>query len=464
MNGRLVVVSNRVAPFQEGRSAAGGLAVGVFDALKETGGIWFGWNGEIGSEAGAVQLDVRDPITYATIALSRKDYDQYYRGFSNATLWPDFHYRNDLARYDRQEYAGYLRVNDWLARQLIPLLRSDDLIWVHDYHLIPFATALRNAGSRHPIGFFLHIPFPVPEILRTIPPHAALIEALCQYDVVGFQTRTDLQSFTDYITRRTQGTVDQHGIVRSHGRVLKAAAYPIGVYPDVIANAARRYSDRRPVTSLREDLQHRKLIISIDRLDYSKGLVERFLAFEQMLQNAPELHGHVTFVQIAPPTRADVQTYQHIRHVLEGEAGRINGRFAQLDWTPIRYLNRKYDRNVLMALFRAAHVGYITPLRDGMNLVAKEYVAAQDPNDPGVLVLSQFAGAADELTDALLVNPFDLAQMAEALQTALAMPLEQRQARHRAMMKPLHSNNLSIWLNSFLQDLKRAAVHPSSRA
>ncbi|CCD29065.1 trehalose-6-phosphate synthase [Candidatus Glomeribacter gigasporarum BEG34] len=459
MNSRLIVVSNRVAPPQEGRSAAGGLAVGVFDALRETGGLWFGWNGDTAPEAKAAKLEARGNITYATVTLSRKDYDQYYRGFSNAILWPTFHYRNDLARYDRQEYAGYLRVNDWLARQLIPLLQPDDLIWVHDYHLIPFAAALRNAGSRHPVGFFLHIPFPMPEILRTIPPHAALIEALCQYDVVGFQTRTDLQAFTDYITRYAPGTVDRNGVVRLHGHALKAAVYPIGIYPDAIANAAQRYSHRRPVTSLRVYLQHRKLIISVDRLDYSKGLIERFLAFERLLQNAPELHGKVTFVQIAPPTRTDVQAYQRIRGALEGEAGRINGRFAQLDWTPIRYLNRKYERNVLMALFRAAHVGYVTPLRDGMNLVAKEYVAAQAPHDPGVLVLSQFSGAADELTDALLVNPFDSAQMAEALQAALSMPLEQRQARHCAMMRALHSKNLSVWLNAFLRDLQRTAAH-----
>ena len=461
---RLIVVSNRVAPTQEGRPAAGGLAIGVLDALKETGGVWFGWSGEIVSEPEAPTLEQRGNVTYATVGLTRRDYDQYYRGFSNATLWPTFHYRNDLSRYDRQEYAGYRRVNAWLASQLVPMLRPDDIIWVHDYHLIPFAEACREAGVTNPIGFFLHIPFPVPEILRTVPPHDELVRGLCSFDLVGFQTNADLQSFTDYIEREVHGLVSPDGLVHAYGRATKAAAYPIGIYPDAIARAAQQFSNRKQVMTLRNSLQGRKLIMSVDRLDYSKGLVERFQAFERLLQNSPGLQGQVTLMQIAPPTRSDLQTYQRIRQTLEGEAGRINGRFAQLDWTPIRYLNRKYERNLLMALFRASQVGYVTPLRDGMNLVAKEYVAAQDPEDPGVLVLSEFAGAADQLPGALVVNPFDLAQMAEALEKALSMPLAERQARHADMMVPLRENNLSVWRDSILRDLRATAAATRGRA
>jgi trehalose 6-phosphate synthase len=451
---RLIVVSNRVAPTQEGRPAAGGLAIGVLDALKETGGLWFGWSGEIVGEAKAPTIEVHGNVTYATVGLTRRDYDQYYRGFSNATLWPTFHYRTDLSRYDRQEYAGYLRVNDTLAGQLQPLLQPDDLIWAHDYHLLPFACSLRRLGVTNPIGFFLHIPFPVPEMLRTVPPHEALVKCLCNYDVVGFQTEVDRQAFVDYIERAGFGTASDDGMVHALGRMLKVAAYPIGIYPDAIAQAAEQFSDRKQVGALREAMRGRSLIMSVDRLDYSKGLVERFQAFERLLLHAPGWHGRVSLVQIAPPTRADVQTYQRIRRNLEGEAGRINGRFAQLDWTPIQYLNRKYERNVLMALFRLSQVGYVTPLRDGMNLVAKEYVAAQDPRDPGVLVLSQFAGAAEQLPGALVVNPFDLEQMAEALARALSMPLEERQARHADMMVRLRSNDLSTWRDAFLGDLR----------
>jgi trehalose 6-phosphate synthase len=457
---RLIVVSNRVAPIQEGKAAAGGLAIGVLDALKESGGVWFGWSGEIVGEASAPVLEKRGNVTYATLGLTRRDYDQYYRGFSNATLWPTFHYRNDLSRYDRQEYAGYCRVNAWLAAQLAPLVEPDDVIWVHDYHMIPFAAACREIGLKNPIGFFLHIPFPVPEVLRTVPPHDELVKALCSYDLIGFQTESDLQSFTDYIEREAHGTVRADGLLHAYGRTAKAGAYPIGIYPDAIAKTAEQYSNRRQVVALRDNLHGRKLIMSVDRLDYSKGLAERFQAFERLLQISPGWHGHVTMVQIAPPTRSDVQTYQRIRQNLEGEAGRINGRFAQLDWTPIRYLNRKYERNLLMALFRASQVGYVTPLRDGMNLVAKEYVASQDPADPGVLVLSQFAGAADQLPGALVVNPFDLAQVAEALEKALSMSLPERQSRHADMMVPLRKNDLSVWRDSFLEDLRSVAAAP----
>ncbi|MGN4074781.1 alpha,alpha-trehalose-phosphate synthase (UDP-forming), partial [Burkholderia gladioli] len=354
---RLIVVSNRVAAGQDTRPSAGGLAVGVLDALRQSGGVWFGWNGEIVGEAGEPVIEREGNVTYATVGLARRDYDQYYRGFSNATLWPVFHYRMDLARFDRQEYEGYLRVNRTLAKQLSKLVEPDDIIWVHDYHLLPFAHALRELGVRNPIGFFLHIPFPAPEVLRTVPPHDELVRFMAAYDVVGFQTESDKQSFVDYLERRGIGSASEDGVLHVHGRVVKVGAYPIGVYPDAIAEAAVQHAQRKPVAALRDAIRDRKLVMSVDRLDYSKGLVERFQAFERLLSNASGWQGRVSFVQVAPPTRSDVQTYQRIRQTLEGEAGRINGRFAQLDWTPIQYLNRKYERNLLMALFRHAHVG-----------------------------------------------------------------------------------------------------------
>jgi trehalose 6-phosphate synthase len=458
---RLIVVSNRVAPTQEGSPAAGGLAIGVLDALKETGGLWFGWSGEIVGHGGAPSIDQQGTVTYATVGLTRRDYDQYYRGFSNATLWPTFHYRTDLSRYDRREYAGYLRVNAMLAKQLSTLVEPDDVIWVHDYHLLPFARALRDLNVTNSIGFFLHTPFPVGEVLRTVPPHEELVKAMCSYDVVGFQTHSDRQSFVDYIERGHFGVSTEEGVMQAFGRVLKVGTYPIGIYPDAIAKASEQLSDRKAVAELRDAMRGRRIIMSVDRLDYSKGLVERFQAFERLLTDAPEWQGKVSLVQIAPPTRSDVQTYQRIRQALEGEAGRINGRFAQLDWTPIQYLNRKYERNVLMALFRLSQVGYVTPLRDGMNLVAKEYVAAQNPEDPGVLVLSQFAGAAEQLPGALVVNPFDLSQMADALASALSMPLSERKARHSDMMARLRASDLSTWRDAFLDDLRHVATAAS---
>ena len=469
---RLIIVSNRVAPISEGGPAAGGLAVGVYDALKETGGMWFGWSGEVVSSGHPqLQLAEHGPVTFATIGLSRRDYDQYYRGFSNATLWPAFHYRADLIQYDRHDFDGYWRVNTWLAQQLVPLLRPDDVIWVHDYHLIPFAQALRAAGVRNRIGFFLHIPFPAAQVLLAVPPHRALVEALCSFDLLGFQTQADVRAFCDYVVHEGAGEIERGthtapfvagapARVHAFGRSLHAAAYPIGVYPDEIAQLAKAGARGKSVRTMRQTLHERKLIMSVDRLDYSKGLVERFRAFERLLDQTPACRNNVSFMQIAPPTRADMHAYQDIRLRLETELGRINGRFAELDWTPIRYIHRQYERPVLAALFRASHVGYVTPLRDGMNLVAKEYVSAQDPDDPGVLVLSRFAGAADELTGALIVNPVDIDGMAQALAQALSMPLPERRARYRDMIAQLRSNNVSVWRDTFLRDLAQGGEQP----
>ncbi len=248
------------------------------------------------------------------------------------------------------------------------------------------------------------------------------------------------------------------GVVEAFGRKLRTGVYRIGVFPDEIAEQAKRYESRQHVLDLKQSLEGRKLIMSVDRLDYSKGLVERFRAFEHLLERSPEWRGNVTLVQIAPPTRSDVATYQKIRQDLEYEAGRINGRYSGLDYTPIRYLNQQYDRWKLMSLFRESQIGFVTPLHDGMNLVAKEYVAAQNPDDPGVLVLSIFAGAAAELTGALLVNPHDAIGMCEALQRALQMPLDARQRRHEINMAALRKNDLGVWRDTFLSDLRSVPV------
>ncbi|MBR8174811.1 alpha,alpha-trehalose-phosphate synthase (UDP-forming) [Burkholderia ambifaria] len=456
---RLIIVSNRVAPISEGEPAAGGLAIGVYDALKETGGMWFGWSGEVvASGAPQIRIEERGPVTFATVGLSRRDYDQYYRGFSNATLWPAFHYRADLIQYDRHEFDGYRRVNVWLAQQLVPLLQDDDVIWVHDYHLIPFARALREAGVKNRIGFFLHIPFPAAQVLVNVPPHRELVESLCAFDLLGFQTEPDLRAFCDYIEFEAGGEVSRGGHtvrVNAFGNTLRAAAYPIGVYPDEIASLAQAAENGKAVRTLATSLRGRQLIMSVDRLDYSKGLVERFRAFEKLLEHQTSIRNRVSFLQIAPSTRADLRAYQDIRLQLEAESGRINGRYAELDWAPILYIHRQYDRQVLAALYRLARVGFVTPLRDGMNLVAKEYVSAQNPDDPGVLVLSRFAGAARELTGALIVNPIDIDGMADALSQALTMPLAERRARYADMIAQLRENNVSVWRDNFLRDLQR---------
>jgi trehalose 6-phosphate synthase len=434
---RLVVVSNRVAPIQEGEATAGGLAAGVLDALKQKGGLWFGWSGEVatGPEPAPPGPERNvGPITLYTIDLSRQDYDEFYRGFANGTLWPVLHYQIGLGRFEWPEFEGYRRVNDRFAAALAPLVQDDDLIWVHDYHLLCLADALRARGVANRVGLFLHTPFPAPGVFMTIPSHAALIRSMCAYDLLGFQTEIDRTAFLDYVVRHADGlAAGPDGAVRVFGRVVRTGVYPIGVHVDEVRAQAETPVNRRQATRMRASLMER-LILSVDRLDYSKGLRRRFAAFERFLSECPAQHGLVTFMQIAPPSRSDIETYQQIRRELEGEAGRINGRFAEVDWVPLRYLNRSFARNVLMPLYAEAQACLVTPLRDGMNLVAKEYVAAQDPDEPGVLILSEFAGAARELDAALLVNPYDEAGMARAMDRALSMPVEERQERHEAML------------------------------
>lgn len=455
---RLVAVSNRVAQPTGGKKSAGGLAVGVLSALQEHGGVWFGWNGKtINGEPGDPHIEQVGNITYATIELNKASFEKYYNGFSNTSLWPVCHYLLGYFRFDRSEYEEYRHVNTLFARKLRPLLQPDDVIWVHDFHLIPLASELRRAGISNPIGFFLHVPFPDIEVLRVLPVYKELLRSLCAYDVIGFHTPRDLASFNEAINQEEIGGI-MHGDRRhsSTGQSLRADVFPIGIDVDdcyKLATTARQSDNTKRMI---HHLHGRDLIIGVDRLDYSKGLEERFRAVERLFQNYPENRSQVSYIQIAPKTRAGVRAYDDIRHALEQAAGEINGEFADIDWVPIRYLNRAFDRPTLMEFFHAANVGLVTPIRDGMNLVAKEFVASQDPEDPGALVLSLMAGAAHELTDAILVNPYDIDGVADGLQKALTMPLGERKERHAGMIKVLKQNDITAWRTRFVDALMQA--------
>lgn len=458
MTGRLIVVSNRVAPVEQAKGAAGGLATGMLAALMSSGGVWFGWSGRVspGAASSEPHLVEHDGITYATLDLTPQDYAGYYNGFANRTLWPLFHYRLHLTDFDRRECETYLEVNRRFARKLAPLLKPTDIVWVNDYHLIPLGEALRQLGSGHRIGFFLHTPFPAPQVLTALPNHGQMMRALMAYDVIGFQTAVDLRAFRDYVRFEANGVVEPDGRVGAFGRTALAGAFAIGIDADGFAALAAEAEESARTESLRLSLLDRDLIIGVDRLDYSKGLVERFCAYERFLELFQRRRTRVILMQIAPPTRSEVPEYQEIRRTLERMAGHINGRFAEPDWVPIRYLNRSFKQKVLAGYYRSARIGLITPLRDGMNLVAKEYVAAQDPADPGVLVLSQFAGAAQELDAALIVNPFDTDGVAEAIETALSMPLEERKERWRTMMDRLRRQDITAWRERFVATVEAA--------
>jgi trehalose 6-phosphate synthase len=342
----------------------------------------------------------------------------------------------------------------------MPLLRPDDMIWVHDYHLIPLAEELRQAGVRQPIGFFLHVPFPNFDVLRVLPSYEDILRALSAHDVVGLQTQRDLLSFQECMTQpEIGGAILGDGRMRAYGREFKVGAFPIGIDAERCRTLAGENLDRPQVLRLRKGLGTRKLIIGVDRLDYSKGLELRFRAYESLLMSYPATRGDVVYMQIAPPTRPGLRAYEAMRNDLEQAAGNINGRFAEMDWVPIRYLNRAYDPPVLMTLLRLARVGLVTPLRDGMNLVAKEYVASQDPEDPGVLVLSSLCGAADELSGgAVLINPYDKEGVADGLQRAIEMPLEERRERHRAMYDVVRRNDIHTWAQRFIDALQTTDV------
>ena len=458
---RLVVVSNRIAAPETGRSAAGGLAIGLRDALQRMGGMWFGWSGKVVDNPSS-QPAVTDvgPITYATLDLSAAEHDEYYNGYANRTLWPLFHYRIDIAAFDRSFYPGYQRVNAKFARVLRPLLRNDDLVWVHDYHLIPLGEELRSSGCRMPIGFFLHVPFPAPQVYAALYNHKRLTRHLINYDVVGFQTATDLQSFYDMV-EEAGGEVDEdRGIVFAFGRTVRCGVFPIGIHVEELARLSTSDLAKAVMRRQMHGIGDCKLVIGVDRLDYSKGLPSRMRAFERLMADYPENRGRVTLLQIAAPSRVDVPEYVVIRQELETAAGHINGRFAEFDWEPVRYINRSYSRESLAGLFRTASVGLVTPLRDGMNLVAKEFVAAQDPEDPGVLVLSRFAGAAAQMSDALIVNPYDVKDMSEAMQRALNMRPAERKMRWSKLLEGLRSQDLTWWCSSFVSALSDAAETP----
>lgn len=453
---RLVVVSNRVAlPNESAR--AGGLAVALQEALQQNGGIWFGWSGKIAGRTlekpGIIQ---QGSVTYAVLDLNRKDHAEYYSGYANRTLWPIFHYRIDLADFDRENYTGYLRVNTLFADRLLPLLRPDDDIWVHDYHLIPLGEELRNRGVRQRIGFFLHTPFPAMETLLVLPGHERIARSLCAYDVVGFQSINDLRAFHDYVTLEAKGEVLSNGLVTAYDRCLRAEVFPIGIDVEPLVKAAEDSVRLAAIKRLRKNFEGCRLMIGVDRLDYSKGLPQRFKAFERFLEKYSQYSGKVSFMQIAPTSRGEVPEYLQIRRTLETEAGHINGRFASFDWTPLHYLNSSFQRDTLAGFYRFSQVGVVTPLRDGMNLVAKEYVAAQDPEQPGVLILSRFAGAARHLDAALLVNPYDWEAVADAMARAVEMPLEERKERWQHLMQAVRATSLDRWRESFLAMLRQA--------
>lgn len=463
---RLIVVSNRVpVPTSKGSAAAaGGLAVALEAALKSRGGLWFGWSGKTSGEREIEWLEIRDfgNVTYAVADLNRKDVDEYYAGFANRALWPLCHYRLDLTDFSRKDMAGYFRVNRSFARLLAPLIRPDDLIWVHDYHLIPLAAELRHMGVKNRIGYFHHIPWPPADVLSTLPVHDTIMRGLAAYDLVGLQTDYDVENFAGCMVREGFGTALGGNWYESYGHRFQVGAFPIGIDTAAFEQMARDGVKNPIAKRTRESLSGRDLVIGVDRLDYSKGIGQRIESFSRFCEMSSNAKGQVTFLQITPKSRSEVPEYADMQKEIAELTGRVNGQLGDVDWVPIRYVNKTISRAALAGLYRIAKAGLVTPLRDGMNLVAKEYVAAQDPENPGVLVLSRFAGSAREMDGALIVNPYDIEATANAIGRAISMPLEARRERYNTMMPKLREHDVAAWCRDYLQVLAAKDGKPAA--
>lgn len=439
---RLVIVANRIP---DTATSVGGLVSALAPAVAARPGevVWFGWSGKNtrGSRPRVERRRSRGQESFA-ISFSEKLADGYYTNFCNGGLWPLLHSFPGRFSVEGEDYRAYRRVNEIFARTMIRHLREEDLVWVHDFHLIPLAHELRRLGFAGRIGFFLHVPFPPPEIFALMPWATELLEDVTAFDLVGVHTPEYARNL-----RRTLGRQS------FRPRTVPTRVYPIGIDPRPYEEWSQEPAALKIGQRLRHSLLGRKLVLGVDRLDYTKGITERLRIYGRLLELYPRWKKRVSFIQISAPSRTRVAEYVKQRREVEELVGHLNGRHGHTEWVPVRYLFQSYSQRDLAAFYREADVALVTPLRDGMNLVAKEFVAAQT-GDPGVLVLSQFAGAASELSDAVLVNPYDIDASAHALHAALSMPVEERIERQRALLARVHSQTAAAWAEGFLADLE----------
>lgn len=452
-----IIVSNRVAKVTPGGPVMGGLASALLPAVRKSGVVWFGSSGNVRNAVpGApplVQVESYGRGTIATVDLPEQHYAGFYEGYANSALWPLLHSRADLSCASADDFACYREVNAYMARTLAAFGGDNATFWVHDYHFLLLARDLRALGVTKEIGFFLHTPWAQRRVMTRLPQIREIVEAMLSYNLIGFQTDRDRDNFAELLRHDLQ--IPGHGLTfkTRHG-TCRLGTFPIGIDAEAFADSARKAVNDEEVRRLRQSVAGSALVIGVDRVDYSKGLVPRIQAFDRLLTTQPDLKRRLSLLQIAVPSRTNIEAYRGLQHDLSALVGEVNGRHGEVDWTPIRYLNKGYCQASLAGFYRASSIGLITPMQDGMNLVAKEYVAAQNPDDPGVLVLSKFAGAACELNGALLVDPRDVDGMAQRLVTALAMPRCERRERWQSMMQTLLQHSIHAWFAGFMQELK----------
>jgi trehalose 6-phosphate synthase len=464
----IVVVSNRVARVQAEEPVAGGLAAALLPMVRDSGAIWVGSSGQPseGTRDSFARIEPLGTGALAIVDMPGKYYQGYYEGFANSALWPALHSRPDLIHVTADDYTCYCEINAFMARALVRFNTPEAVFWIQDYHFLSLGADMRRLGIERPLGFFLHTPWADRRTMTAVPHHAELVQAMLAYDLLGFQTVEDRQNFQDYLqSEMGMNVVD--GTVASDWGLTQLATFPIGIDVEEFSSRAAKSVGRSEVARLRDSLNGARLVLGVDRLDYSKGLANRVRAFDRMLEIEPSLKREVTLLQVAVPSRGNIKAYRELKAELAALVGEINGRHGEVDWMPIRYLNKGFSQLTLAGFYRAARVGLVTPLHDGMNLVAKEYVAAQHPFDPGVLVLSSFAGAAKELDAALIINPHDIDGMARQIAVALNMGLEERRERWQSMVRKLKAASVHDWFSDFLHTLTsvrrtslRAATQP----
>ncbi len=465
---RLIIVSNRLPIILSRKKdeawqiepGSGGLVTALAPVLRDRGGIWIGWPGTFVDDPAEMEALLAQATADAgyrlkPVLLSAEDVDQYYRGFSNQVLWPLFHDLQSRCRFDPAYWQAYRRANKKFARVIAENARKDDFIWVHDYHLMSVAGDLRKLGVRAKCAFFLHTPFPPMDVYLKLPWRFQILLSLLEYDLIGFQTIRDRRNFLQCIRHLIQGVnISGRGQVLTvtfGKRELRIGSFPISIDFNEFANLAKTREVAEQAWYIHEDLPHQQIILGVDRLDYTKGIPEKFKAFRNALRRFPELMEKVVLIQVLVPSRRAIPEYEDLKIEIERLVGKINGQLTRSGWVPIHYIFRHLDRQELLAYYRTAEVALVTPLKDGMNLVAKEYCAS-NLEETGVLILSEFAGATAQLQDnALLVNPHDIEGMAETIYQACRMDDDEKRSRMGKLRRSIRSHDIFWWVNSFLE-------------
>jgi trehalose 6-phosphate synthase len=464
-SGRLIVMSNRapIRIIREGREerlepTVGGVGTTFLRLLERNGGLWIAWSG--GQKTPAPKLmppgDPRFKIVFAP--LGEQDISDYYHGMCNRGLWPLMHFMTPNCHFSTQQWNRYVRVNQTFARIAADEATAGDLLWVQDFHLALVPRLVRERRHDLPIGIFWHVPFPPEQLMRILPWREEFLGGMLGADVIGFHTQSYATHFLNCCNRILKLEVDHpRGLVSVGGRQVRAAAFPLGIPADFFSNLAASPRVIARAQRIRRSLGTQVMILGVDRLDYTKGILERLRGYEHFLEQNPGWHRRVTLVLIAVPSRTKVTDYANLKRQLDEQVGHVVGRFSSEGWVPLRYLYTQFGAEELVAYYRAADVALLTPLRDGMNLVAKEFVASH-VGDDGVLILSEFAGAAEELTEALLVNPYNADEIAERLRQAVEMAADEKARRLHKMREQVHAHNLERWSESFLAELAPEAT------